>query len=597
MPALPGSNNDDSKPVRYACASGRGRYHRDPMKKARRQPPSPQGPALLREALAAHRQGRLLQAELLYGQALAAAPDDAIAHNLLGALKCQQGETAAGLAHIDQALRTRPGFADAHNHRGNALLALGRVDEALASFERAVAIEPRHAEALSGKGGILLGLGRAAEALACFERLLSIAPGDVDARYNRGNALQRLGRHAEAIASYERALALDPGDAEALNNRGISLRALGRDAEALASFERALAIAPAHVDALNNRGNALKALGRLAEAVASYGQALEHDAGHGDVHLNLGLACLSAGDWPRGWREYAWRHRAKSFGFAPRDFAQPQWDGTQDPAGRTILLHAEQGFGDTVFFARYAPLVAARGARVVLEVPPRLKLLLEQIDGVDHVIGAGESLPDFDLHCPLPGLPLAFGTTPDNVPARVPYLAAPDAHAQEWRARLAGSAAPRVGIAWSGNPGFGNDRTRSVELAELAPVLATPGIRFISVQKDLREDEASLLARFGIPHFGAEQRDFRDAAALVAHMDLVISVDTSIAHLAGALARPVWLMLSFSPDWRWMRDRDDTPWYPHTRLFRHARADDWSGTVARLADTLARWRAALPKSG
>lgn len=491
---------------------------------------------LLRQARAAHGRGAAMQAELLYGQILEDAPDHAVAHHLIGVLKFQRGAVEEGLAHFDSALRARPRFAEAHNSRGNALLGLGRVEEALRAYEDGLAVRRDDADLLA----------------------------------NRAAALQALGRHAEAVESFRRALARRPQDAPLQTDLGISLRALERDEEALACFERALRIDPAYAQALTNRGNLLLARGRLGEAIASQRQAVALRPDNAQMQLNLAVAELAAGDWESGWRSYAHRDLDREPSGARREFAQPRWQGSEPLDGRWILAHAEQGFGDTIMFARYVPLLAARGARIVLEVQARLKPLFGGIAGVEHFAARGEPLPDFDTHCALPDLPGAFGTRPDNVPP--PLLLAPaPSLADKWRARLADLPRPRLGIVWSGNPAHSKDRSRSISLERLAAALPRAGVATISLQKEASEEEVAQLGRLGIRHTGPDQQDFSDAAALVGEMDLVLSIDSSVAHLAGSLGKPVWLLLSHAADWRWLREREDSVWYPGHRLLRAAR--------------------------
>ena len=511
--------------------------------------------ALLNRALAARDQGNLLQAELLFTQLLEESPQHATAHNHLGVLKFRRGELDEALAHFDSALRAEPGYADAHSSRAHALLELGRIEEALQSCQGALAADP----------------------------------GNPDLLYNRGVVLAQLGRHAEAAADLRKALAALPRDADVLCDLAVSLRALGDEAQALEVLNRALRENPDHARSLSNRGNALLALGRLPAAIESQRGALALEPDNGDIRLNLAIALLTAGDWTGAWPHYAWRHKAKQFAGRTRTFAQPLWSGDFDLKGRTVLLHAEQGFGDTIMFARYVPKVAALGAKVILDVQPRLKRLLERMPGAAQVLATGEELPFFDAHCPLPGLPLAFGTTPQTVPAETPYLSVDDEDRRKWRQKLGPGAKPRVGIVWSGSREYGKDRSRSLVLQDLVPVLSLPGIRFFSLQKEVGAEDAALLASLGVEQTGAEQEDFRDAAALVAEMDLVISVDTAVSHLAGALGKPAWLMLAFSPDWRWMREREDSPWYPATRLFRQqAPGEGWASTLERMTEALQR---------
>jgi len=509
--------------------------------------------SLLKRAVAAHEEGNLLQAELFYSQILEESPGHAAAHNLLGVLKFKRGDVDEAFAHFDSALQVQPSFADAFNSRGNAFRDLGRNDEALRSFE-------------SG---------------------LKVAPGNSDLLYNRGILLQQFGRHAEAAADLRKALVADPSDPDVLCDLAVSLRAFGEDDEALELLRRALRKKPDHAQALSNSGNALLALGRTAAAIESHHAAVAVDPGNADIRLNLAIAELSAGDWQSGWRNYAWRHGAKQFHGRFRDFSQPLWQGDFALSGRTILLHAEQGFGDTIMFARYAPRVSALGATVILDVQPRLKRLFEGFEGVAQVIASGETLPEFDCQCPLPGLPLAFATTPATVPGGFPYLSATAAAREKWRKRLSGGKALRVGIVWSGSREYAKDRARSSALRDLLPIFAVSGAHFISLQKDVDAEDAALLSSFGVDNTGPEQEDFYDAAGLVAEMDLVISVDTAIAHLAGAMAKNVWLMLAFAPDWRWMRERESSPWYPATRLFRQEkRTEGWTNAVRRIAEAL-----------
>ncbi len=367
---------------------------------------------------------------------------------------------------------------------------------------------------------------------------------------NRGNTLKELKRYDDALASYDRALALEPGFAGAHHNRGVTLQELKRYDDALASYERASALRPDFVEA----------------------------------HWNESLVRLQLGDFHGGWRKYeqGWKTGLRG---EPRGFAQPRWTGAEPLAGRTLLLHVEQGFGDTIQFVRYAPLAAAAGARVILEAYPLLTTLLSEVEGVNAVVSRGEPLPAFDLHCPLLSLPLAFGTELDTIPARVPYLTAPPARLARWGARLPRAGGLRVGLAWSGRET--PDPNRSVALAQLAPLFDLPGIHFVSLQKDVRDsDEAALRGRPELLHLGPDLADFADTAAVIEQLDLVISIDTAVAHLAGALGKPVWILLPFSSDWRWLLDRDDSPWYPTARLFRQDETRAWDTVIARVRAAL-----------
>jgi hypothetical protein len=361
---------------------------------------------------------------------------------------------------------------------------------------------------------------------------------------------------------------------------------LDRYQDALADYDRALAVAPTSALACNNRGVALAALNRYREAIDSYDRALALRPDFAAARYNRSLSRLVTGDFARGWEDHDWRWTGSETQGPPRPFAAPLWMGREDIRGKTILLHSEQGIGDTLQFCRYAPMAAARGAHVVLEVHPPLKALLSQLPGVSRVLAMGEPLPPFDCHTPLLSLPRAFETRLENIPADIPYLRAPQGHLDQWRARLGAKTGLRVGLAWSGSRTLKNDRNRTLALAAFAP-LRMPGITFVALQKDIRDtDRAALDGDVPILHFEDELADFRDTAALTELMDVVICVDTSIAHLAGAMGKPVWLLLPFAPDWRWLLEREDSPWYPTLRLFRQPTPGDWQPVLDRLKRNL-----------
>jgi tetratricopeptide (TPR) repeat protein len=521
-----------------------------------------------------------------YDRALAIRPDYAEALNNRGNALSELRRFDEALASYDRALATRSDYAEALNNRGNVLKQLRRLDEALVSHERALAIRPDYANALSNRGVVLQELGRLDEALASHDQALAIRPDYVEAICNRSIVLRDLGRLDEALASCDHALAITPDHAEALTSRGIVLRELGRLDEALADCDRALAIRPDFPEALNNRGIALQYLGRLDEALASYARAQAIRPDDAAAHCNEGLCRLLAGDFAAGWAKYEWRWRKQPGANEKREFAQPLWLGEQNISGKTVLLHAEQGHGDTIQFCRYATLLAERGARVVLEVQPALKSLLLGLAGVQQVVARGEKLPDFDFHCPLLSLPLACRTTLQT-PARVPYLTPTPGLVQSWRARLPATGAPRIGLAWSGNPQHQNDRNRSIVLNRLAPLLDFGGT-LVSLQKELREDDRQWLAAHPeVRHFGDDFSDFADTVALISLLDVVILVDTAVAHLAGAMGKPVWILLpAAGVDWRWLLERDDSPWYPSARLFRQRSMGDWDSVIDWIGNEL-----------
>jgi len=393
-------------------------------------------------------------------------------------------------------------------------------------------------------------------------------------------------RWEECLRHASDALALDPRHVEVLCNRGAALRMLGRPAEALADYDRALALAPGKAEVLNNRGVALAALNRHAEAIACYDAALAIAAGYARAGFNRSVSRLVTGDFAGGWADHEYRWRGGDRPMRPPASAKPPWTGREDLRGKTVLLGAEQGLGDLIMCARYARLLRERGARVVLETHPPLKALLQGLDGSDQVIALGEPLPPHDYHVPIMSLPLALGTRVETVPRDVPYVLAPPGHVERWRTRLGSAPRPLVGLAWSGSATLRNDRNRSIPLAQLEALRAVDAT-FVCLQKEIRDaDRPHLGGGRPIVHFESRLADFRDTAALAALMDVVVSVDTSLAHLAGAMARPTWILLPFSPDWRWLLGRDDSPWYPTARLFRQPRPGDWETPIRAVAEAL-----------
>ena len=402
---------------------------------------------------------------------------------------------------------------------------------------------------------------------------------------NWGNALFELQHLPEALAALSRAVRFDATNFGAHYNRAVVLDALQRPAEALESYVRSAALNPDSADAHYGRGNALAALLRLEEAVAAFDRAAALQPTNADFHFNKALALLMAGDFRRGWPLYEWRWRTEAVAPLRRPFAQPKWEGDPLLRGKTVLLHAEQGYGDTLHFCRYAPMVAARGAIVLLEVQPAVSALLHTLDGVARVLSRGDPLPAFDLHCPLLSLPLAFGTTLDSVPATVPYLHADPARVARWRERLGPPVRPRVGVVWSGSGGIAYDQ-RSLSFEQFAAALP-PGPEYVCLQKDIRpSDRAALAARADIRIVSDELTDFAETAALVSLLDVVVSSDTAAAHLAGALAKPLWLVLAFDPTWRWLVGRSDSPWYPTAKLYRQPTLGDWGAPLADIRRAL-----------
>jgi tetratricopeptide (TPR) repeat protein len=538
------------------------------------------------EAVNLYRQGRLDEAEKLATRLLKSLPASFEVQHLLGVVKLGRGHAAAALAQIEAALKLKPGAPDALGSRGLALAALGRDAEALACFDQALATAPDNPDLLNNRGNVLLKLRRSPEALAAFERAIAVAPAHFGARISRGNALAALERFEDALAQYETLLALQSASAELHFNRGNVLASLTRHVEAIAAYDRAISLRPDHLGTHLNRGIALQAINRHEEALAGFERVLARHKGHADAAHNAALSRLTLGDYGRGFAQH--EARWERSGMPPRRrLGKPLWLGEYPLGRKTILLHAEQGLGDTIQFVRYAPILARASAQVVLEVPAELTALLARIEGVARVVARGEPLPPFDLHCPMGSLPLAMKTDLGAIPAATPYLAASAERIAYWRARLAGLTAPRVALAWSGRAAHPNDRNRSLALAQLEPLIGLDGIAFVSVQRELRDGDRATLASLRIAHLGEELQDFDATAAVLALCDLVISVDTSVAHLAGAMGRPTFILLPFQPDWRWMLGREDSPWYPSVRLFRQSKVGDWESVIALVRGELA----------
>ena len=500
---------------------------------------------LFDQAHAAHRDGALAQAEKRYKAVLARDPQHVGALHLLGYLNYQSGRPAQALNYLAEALKQNGRSCELLSTYGLVLHTLGRIDEALAHYDAALALAPDDADLINRRGAACLRLGRAPEALAGFDRVLAREPKHVDALGNRGNALVALNRPEEAIASYDAAMHLGGENVQLLTNRAHALRRLDRLDEAVADFERALACDPS-----------------FAEAA-----------------FELALVQLTRGNYAEGWRNYERRWQAGAFAVHRRTFKSPLWTCEQRLAGRTILLHAEQGFGDVIQFVRYAPLVAARGATVVLEVQPELTRLMTGIAGVGRVVARGDRLPPFDLQCPLMSLPRAIGTSVDTIPAATPYLRVGAAEVAAWAARLP-QGRPRIGICWAGRSAHSNDSNRSLPLARFAQVWDGIDADVVSLQYQPRDEERALLQRRGdVVDVSVHLHDFADTAALIENLDLVVTVDTAVAHLAGALAVPTLVMLPFAADFRWLRGRADSPWYPTATLFRQPRFAEWQPAI------------------
>jgi tetratricopeptide (TPR) repeat protein len=511
---------------------------------------------MLQVALGVHRRGDARNAAIIYEEVLRRDPRNPDALHLLGLALHQQGQSQRAVELIGEALQARPGDAVMLVNRALALSAVGRAPAALEDLDRALSIKPDIAQAHYGRATALQGLGRLEEAVAAFDRTIALWPKHASAYIDRGNALKDLGRHDAAVASYEAALALEPGNPTIWYNRGAALRALGR----------------------------------VGEAIESYGHALAARPDFAVAHHNRAVCRLLAGDYPGGFEEYEWRRKCPDFA-ENRAFPGPEWTGAEALQGKTLFIYPELYLGDVIQFSRYARMAEARGARVILAAPPVLHRLLRTLSPTIRLAAPDDAPPAYDLSCAMMSLPLAFGARRDNVPAQVPYLSAEPERIARWKARI-GTAGLRIGVCWQGSTlPYAAAMQRSFPLAALAGVAGAPGVRLISLQKHDGLDQLG-----GLPpgmavetlgeDFDAGPDAFLDTAAAIAACDLVISADTAVAHLAGALGAPTWVPLPFAPDWRWGTEGADSPWYPTVRLFRQAAPGDWAGVFGDIEAAL-----------
>lgn len=511
--------------------------------------------AKFHEALLLHQQGKLLKAQALYEDILKLQPRHFDSLHLLGVIACQTNNLPKGLELIGQAIALNPENPVFYSNQGNTFQALMQFESAIASYNQAITLNPDYAEAYNNRGSAFQKIKQFDNAIENYNRTISLKPDYADAYYNRGSALQELKRFAEAVRSYDRAIALNPD----------------------------------FTDAYYNRGNALKELKLLEDAVKSYDQAIALNPDHAEAYLNKSLTFLLGGDYDNGWALYEWRWKQeKSPSIQKRNFTQPLWIGKESLIDKTIVLHSEQGFGDTIQFCRYSKSVAELGARVIMEVEQPLVRLLQDLPGVSDVLAKGSSIPPFDYHCPLLTLPLVFRTNIQSIPYAEKYLRSNTSKRSYWASKLGDIKKPLVGLVWSGSPMNKNDNNRSIFLAELIQNLPSY-CQYISLQKEVKDiDKKTLERNSSIRHFGDELNDFADTAALCELMDIVISVDTAIAHLSGALGKETWVLLPFSPDWRWLLDRNDSPWYRSVKLYRQPAIGDWDSVLSDVSDELAK---------
>jgi tetratricopeptide (TPR) repeat protein len=533
-------------------------------------------------AIRLHQAGRLDDAEKIYRRVLEVQSDHFDSLHMLGVVDIQRRNYAEAVRKINSALELNPNLGEAFNNRGTALRELKRLDEALASHDKAIALKPDYAEAFNNRGNVLLELKCFDEALASYDRAIALKPDYAEAFHNRGAAAKELKRLDEALACYDKAIGLNPYYANAFNSRGNVLMEQRSLHEALASYDKAIALKPDHATAFYNRGTALRELKRLDDALASYDRAIGLRADYADAFNSRGMLKLLRGRYHDGWSDYEWRWRLRNKEIRPTINA-PDWQG-EDLADRRIAIYPELHFGDVIQFARYLPLLNRRGANVTFLAPARLIRLFRPLSPEIALVTSVDGRASFDFQCALMSLPRWFGTELSSIPNQTPFLSAERDLVARWKNKI-GEVGFRIGIAWQGTPQWTFDRRR-FPLTEIVPLLRLPDVRFISLQKNDGVDQLKDLPVDtkveALGDFDNGSDGFIDTAAVMENLDLIITSDTSIAHLAGALGRPTWVALKYVPDWRWLLDRDDSPWYPTMRLFRQETDGDWKSVFAKM---------------
>lgn len=582
--------------------------------------------ALHLRGVIAHQAGKDDIAVELIGRAIAIDRSQPRFHNNLGSVLKAQGDVDGAAERFKEALRLNPDYPDACNNLGNCLKEKNKLDEAIDLYKRAIELNPEYAEAHNNLGNAFKDTKAYAEAVTHFKKAIALRPNLAEPYHNIGNIQAELGELKAAAENYRKAIAVRPDFVEAHNNLGNVLEGQGdieaaaehyqkavqtelafdrghynlgnvlgeqgKYGQAVEQYNEALRSGDVSAEAHNNLGNALKAQGKYEEAIEHYRKALEISPDMVEPHYNMGMAMLTLGRFEDGWREYEWRFKSKEIlsQIDERTFAQSRWDGSPFP-GRTVLVYSEQGIGDAIQFVRYLPLVKERGGRVIFECNKGIAGLVRSFSGIDLVVersDCGETGEPFDLYVPLLSLPMIFDTTVETIIKDTPYLVSDPELVCKWGKRL-GDGGFKVGLVWAGNPAHRNDRNRSCRLVDFAPLASVAGVTLFSLQKGAGCDQLSNTPDgMEVVDIGGELGDFSDTAAVIANLDLVISVDTSVAHLAGALGRPVWTLLPFEPDWRWMTGREDTPWYPTMRLYRQTARADWGGVMADVRSELAR---------
>jgi tetratricopeptide (TPR) repeat protein len=568
-------------------------------------------------ALQHHNAGRLEEAKHIYFQIIQADPNQPVAMHLIGVVAYQMGENDIAIEFISKAIEIKPDYPEAHFNLGKSLKDAGRLEESVASYAKAIALKPDDADSHYNLGNVLKELERFDDAAAsyvkaiehnptmakahnnmglafralkkldeaaeCYHQAITLKPDYAEAYSNLGLVQQDQHQIDESMESYRKAISINPEYPEVHGNLGLAYQELGQLDEAISCYYKALSIKPDHAEALNNLGLVYQELGEFERAGEFYDKALRIAPEKAEVHNNIGMFQLLKGEFASGWEHYAWRWRMEDVSTRPRTYKEPSWDG--GPLDdKKIFVYPEQGMGDVIQFARYLPLLDTDAKNVTLEVPLPLLRLFESSGFAENLVPTNQPPPAFDCQIPILNLPQLLNTTLETIPCGEPYLKTDPALVEKWAGRIT-TGGLRVGIVWAGNPDHKNDHNRSIDASLIMPLSEIPGVSLYSLQMG-RDDDATKILRDKVTDLAASFKDFADTAAAMSNLDLIISVDTSVIHLAGALGRPVWTLLPFIPDWRWLLDRDDSPWYPTMRLFRQQDRGDWQGVIKRVCEAL-----------
>ncbi|GAX60015.1 hypothetical protein SCALIN_C05_0100 [Candidatus Scalindua japonica] len=533
-----------------------------------------------------HGSGKLEEAIVSYKKSISLRPEYAEAHYNLGNAFKEQGQLKKAVESYTQAILYKQNYVDAYYNLGNVLRSLHSPDKAVDSYKKAIMLKPDYAMAHCNLGSVLQELGKIDEAIVCYKIATTFRSDYVMAYCNLGAAYQELRKIDKAITVYKKALSLNPDFVLANCNLGSALQEAGLLDEAKTCYKKTIALNPEYAMAYSNLGSIYQEFGNIDKAVENYDQAISLNPDEPTAHKNKSIALLLNENFIEGWPEYEWRLKTKTNSL--RDFLKPRWDGSS-LSGNTILVHAEQGFGDTIQFVRYLPMVKAQGGHVIFECHDSLLRLLKNCDGIDRIIErSSHTVPDihFDFHIPLLSLPGLFKTTIDSIPSDVPYVSVDAGLSEKWRYRLSNDSKYKIGIVWAGNPLFKNYNTRSSSLSDFAALAEIRELSLYSLQKGSSTLEKDNIPELSIKDLSKELNDFADTAAVMSNLDLVISTDTAVVHLAGAIGKPVWTLLHSAPDWRWWLKRTDSPWYPSMRLFRQKQLNDWTGVFEQVKEAL-----------